>query len=179
MYSRVNNYSIVIFLSLLFFASCEKSYDPSAYENKEEEEGTDVEVVELEDVLVWQDDDTELWLSGKEIQGVVLGETDDPTVQLPYGWRVPTLAEGRLLHTITLSREHSSERFLCYDADTETWYSFLFDNQGSIAKAGNKTKYTLCGVKTITNGKVSEDTDISYELYELPDDWKNDLEIEL
>lgn len=166
-------------LALPLLASCEKKFDPASWENNLEEGNSTSDEFIPQDTLVWQDGKSEMWLSGQEFTGIVLGEMEDPANLLSDECRVPTLDEGRYLHTITLQGLHSNERYLCYDEDTEIWYSFLFDNQGTIAKAGRKTKYTLRGVRTVKNGNVTDGSDILFNLIELPDNWYDNLEVEL
>lgn len=163
----VFKYAALLSVLMLMLSSCEKSFDPSAYE---EEQMKDTDSIR-EDSVVWHENGAEMLLSGIEIKGIVLAEVEDPAALLPTGWRIPTLAEGRYLHTISLKGKHSSERYLCYDYDNETWYSFLFDNQGSITKAGQKTKYTLCGVKT--SGDEDGSVGINFNLI-LHENWEED-----
>lgn len=173
MYIKRQLYSILLFSAILLMMSCEKSFDPSAYDGVQEKLDNDAI---RSDSVIWAEDGVELWLSGVEHSGIVLGEIVDPTLMLADGWRVPTLNEGRYLHTLTIQGMHSSERYLCYDAESGVWYSFLFGNQGSITKAGTKTKYTLCGVKSVENGKVIDGVEFKFVF---SDEWNDDLDIDL
>ncbi len=89
----------------------------------------------------------------EQIEHIVLSVYDTPDYDIAGDYRVPNRKEAELMHLFTIP-DAGSERYLCLDLETETWYSFQFGS-GNVTKAGMKTKYTMRSIRTYVEPKVT------------------------
>ncbi len=94
--------------------------------------------------IIWQHGDSALYLCRHEWNSIILSNQDPSDLVAALPWRVPTKAEGQLLHKFLIEVTHK-QRYLCVDEDGVYW-TFLFGS-GNVTKAGTKTAYTLRPVR--------------------------------
>jgi len=106
------------------------------------------------ETLVYQDDSQLVYLCDYEWKDVLVGDNPKSKIEGTI-WRIPTKDEAEYLHTFSIS--NGSQRYLCID-NNETYYTFWFSGQGSISKAGAKTKYAVRPIRVITFYQLNDTT---------------------
>lgn len=87
-----------------------------------------------------------------QIEHITLATYPFPDRDIKGDYVVPAKSEAEFFHMCYV-KDVGTERYLCFDFETQTWYTFCFNGVGKLTKAGSKTKYTLRPIKMIVQPK--------------------------
>lgn len=104
--------------------------------------------------FTFQTGDSLIYLCNYEWKDILLTNKNPKDLLIGTPYQVPNKEIAKILHTLTI--DACSQRYLCIDG--EIYYTFCFNNQGIITKAGTKTKYALRPVRVVV---IPKDTIIN------------------
>lgn len=101
--------------------------------------------------VLWTENDTaRFYLSGVEVNDVVLGDyPTPPSLIADPRYRLPTRLEAAQVLKYADVPEgcwHSKQRIMCVDSQSGSYYTFV--PHGTVTKAGTKTKYCILPIRT-------------------------------
>lgn len=126
---------------VLILTACENL--PTPYAPAQDEQSQPTISTYSQEVMVYQDSVVRLFLAERLFTDITISDIPDSATLAP--WRIPTKNEAEYLHTLDMKQY--KQRMLC--VGTDGYYTFQFGNQGTISRAGTKTKYCIRPVRTI------------------------------
>ena len=164
-YKIMKKYLLFIYTACIL-AACEKPYIADA-DDEEEHPVLPGDGEQAGEVLWAENDTARFYLQGIELSGVVLTYYPTPSVLITNPvYRLPTKSEAsHVLKYADLPDGYwmSKQRILCIDDESGNYYTFV--PNGTVTKAGMKTKYCILPIRTERTREV-EHVDIT-----INDEW--------